>query len=141
MSGANISLSPLKAARREKIIDAAERMFLSYGFRGTTVEGIAEAAGISKVTLYAYFHAKDAAFEAVAARFFETLRTAAMAALGGPGRRSARVAAALIAKHGILFDTVRASPHAAELLAARAKVDRALRCARHRARLSHLALC
>uniref|UniRef100_UPI0035627A7A TetR/AcrR family transcriptional regulator n=1 Tax=Phaeovulum sp. TaxID=2934796 RepID=UPI0035627A7A len=95
---------------------------LLHGFRGTTVEGIAEAAGISKVTLYTYFHDKDAAFEAVATRFFETLRKAAQAALAGPGTRSARVTAALIAKHGILFDTVRASAHAAELLATRAQV-------------------
>ena len=66
---ATIALSPIKMARREKILDAALRVFAEQGFRGATMEGIAAAVGMSKATVYSYFSDKDAVFAAVARRF------------------------------------------------------------------------
>ena len=116
-------LSPLKAQRREKIIDAAERQFLALGFRATTMEGLAEVVGMSKVTVYGYFRDKDAVFSAVADRLASRLIDAVRDALDGDGTIRQRIKRALIAKHRLVFDLVRGSPHAAELFAAKDRMS------------------
>jgi AcrR family transcriptional regulator len=75
------TLSPLKLARRDKLLDVAERLFVTQGFRATTIEGLAEAAGLSKVTVYGYFADKDAVFEAVALRLADRMRAVALGML------------------------------------------------------------
>jgi AcrR family transcriptional regulator len=120
MAQPDTGLSPLKHARREKLLDVAERLFTTQGFRATTMEGLAEAAGLSKVTVYGYFADKDAVFEAVAVRLAARLRALVFTALRNEGRLADRVGAALIAKHGLIFDLVRTSPFAAELMSRKA---------------------
>lgn len=44
---------------REKIIDKAGDMFLTYGFKSVTMDDIAREMGISKKTIYKYFDNKD----------------------------------------------------------------------------------
>jgi AcrR family transcriptional regulator len=109
------TLSPLKLARRDKLLDVAERLFVTQGFRATTIEGLAEAAGLSKVTVYGYFADKDAVFEAVALRLADRMRAVALGMLQMDASVADRAASALIAKHGLIFDLVRTSPFAAEL--------------------------
>jgi AcrR family transcriptional regulator len=116
MTQPDTGLSPLKLARRDRLLDVAERLFVTRGFRATTIEGLAEAAGLSKVTIYGYFADKEAVFEAVATRLAGRLRALVLAALEENGPLADRVAGALIAKHGLIFDLVRASPFAAELM-------------------------
>ncbi len=48
--------------RRNTIVDAAEAIILIKGFEGTTMEEIAEAAELSKGTLYLYFRSKEELF-------------------------------------------------------------------------------
>jgi AcrR family transcriptional regulator len=47
------------------IINAAESQFIRFGFRKTTMEDIAKAAGIGKATLYYYFKSKEEIFAAM----------------------------------------------------------------------------
>lgn len=117
-------LSPLKAARRERLLDTAERLFVAQGFRATTMEGMAEAAGLSKVTVYGYFRDKDAAFEAVARRLADRMRKAVLAELDAEGLPAGRVTAALNVKHGIVHDLVGTSAFATELMAQKLSVGR-----------------
>jgi AcrR family transcriptional regulator len=116
-------LSPLKAQRRERILDAAERQFLTLGFRATTMEGLAEVVGMSKVTVYGYFKDKNAAFSAVADRLALRLINAVRNALDGEGNIRQRIRNALVAKHRLIFDLVRGSPHAEELFAAKDRMS------------------
>ncbi|MGA2231962.1 MAG: helix-turn-helix domain-containing protein [Tepidisphaeraceae bacterium] len=44
---------------RQRILAAAEELFLRQGIRGTGVEAIAEAAGTNKMALYRHFGSKD----------------------------------------------------------------------------------
>lgn len=44
--------------RRAEILEAAERVFLSYGFEGATIRRIAEEVGVSSTALYMHFHDK-----------------------------------------------------------------------------------
>lgn len=119
MTSTRKHLSPVKLARRNRILDAAQGLFLTRGLKATTVEGIAEAVGMSKVTVYGYFPHKDAIFEAVVRRFFRLLHSTVDDALKVEGTPCERVFAVLQAKHGLVFELVRISPHAKELFAAK----------------------
>jgi AcrR family transcriptional regulator len=124
MSSPAPELSPLKTARRDKLLDVAERLFMTTGFRATTIEGLADAAGLSKVTVYGYFNDKDAVFEAVALRLADRLRSAVLGQLNTDGSVSSRISAALTVKHGMIYDLVRTSAFASELMAQKAVVGR-----------------
>lgn len=58
-------LAPRKARSRERrteLLDAARRLFFENGYRGTTIEQIARAAGYSKRTVYLDYPTKDEIF-------------------------------------------------------------------------------
>ncbi len=57
-----------KEARREEIIDAAEKIFFENGLAASTMDQIAEAAELSKGTLYLYYPSKEDLFLAVCLR-------------------------------------------------------------------------
>lgn len=48
-----------KEQRRQQIIDAAEKVFFQYGFEAASMDMVAEAAELSKATLYSYFNSKE----------------------------------------------------------------------------------
>lgn len=48
--------------KRQAIIEAATRLFLEKGYPGTSMDEIAAAAAVSKVTVYKQFHDKDRLF-------------------------------------------------------------------------------
>jgi AcrR family transcriptional regulator len=68
-----------KRATRLAIHEAAMRLFADHGFAGTTVDDIADAAGVSRATVFAYFPTKEeivfgdaaSAVEGLAARLRE----------------------------------------------------------------------
>ena len=74
-----------KQQRREEIVLAAEEVFFSKGFSGSTMDEIAEKAELSKGTLYLYFTSKDDLYMAVAQKAIRLLRTLtdAVVARGG----------------------------------------------------------
>lgn len=54
--------SPRERKRREtrqRIAEAAQRLFLANGYDGTTLDAIAAEAGISRRTFFSYFKSKD----------------------------------------------------------------------------------
>ena len=61
------------ASRRDEILDAAKRLFLTEGFEHATIRKIAAAVGVSSAALYLYFPDKDAILRAIAESTFETL--------------------------------------------------------------------
>jgi AcrR family transcriptional regulator len=54
-----------KQNKESKIIIAAEKVFAQYGFKNARMEEVAQAAGITKVTLYAYFKSKENLYMAI----------------------------------------------------------------------------
>ena len=54
--------------RRERILEAAERAFADHGFHATTMQYVAEAAGMSAGNLYRTFSSKEAIVEGLCAR-------------------------------------------------------------------------
>jgi TetR/AcrR family transcriptional regulator, regulator of autoinduction and epiphytic fitness len=51
--------------KRAAIIEAATRLFLDAGYAGTSLAKVAEAAGVSKATLFKQFPTKAALFDAI----------------------------------------------------------------------------
>ncbi len=51
--------------KRRQILEGARQVFMSAGFDGASMGGVARAAGVSKGTLYVYFDSKEALFEAL----------------------------------------------------------------------------
>src|SRR3954470_11059743 len=54
-----MSTAEFRIPPRQRILDAADDLFLKQGIRGVGVEAIAEAAGTNKMTLYRHFASKD----------------------------------------------------------------------------------
>ena len=62
----------IQAEKRELILEAALDTFSSLGFRGATIDRIAEAAGMSKPNLLYYFRRKDDIYSALMQRLLDT---------------------------------------------------------------------
>jgi AcrR family transcriptional regulator len=56
-----------RAARRAQIIETAAGAFLTSGFDGTSMDDVAEAAGISRLLIYRIFETKEQLYRAVLA--------------------------------------------------------------------------
>ena len=79
-----------KAATRLAIRDAGMRLFDERGFGGTTVDDIADAAGVSRATVFTYFATKEEIVFGDAAAAVDALGgAAARAATGRPSPPSA----------------------------------------------------
>lgn len=62
----------IQAEKRELILEAALEVFSQHGFRGSTIDQIAEAAGMSKPNLLYYFRRKEDIHETLIQRLLET---------------------------------------------------------------------
>jgi AcrR family transcriptional regulator len=60
-------------ARRQSILAAAERVFVTKGFEAATMEQVAEEAALAKGTLYLYFTSKEDLFLGLALRHQDEL--------------------------------------------------------------------
>lgn len=63
-----------KEARRDQILEAAEKVFFEKGLAGSTVDDIASVAELSKGTIYLYFRSKEDLYCAVACKGLEVMR-------------------------------------------------------------------
>ena len=62
----------IQAKNHETILDAALDVFSAQGFRGATLDQIAEVAGLSKPNLLYYFPSKEAMHQALLTRLLDT---------------------------------------------------------------------
>ncbi len=62
----------IQRANEQKILEAALDVFSRNGFRGSTIDQISEAAGMSKPNLLYYFKSKQAIHETLLARLLES---------------------------------------------------------------------
>ncbi|HET7217622.1 MAG TPA: TetR/AcrR family transcriptional regulator [Vicinamibacterales bacterium] len=76
-----MALPDAATARRAQILDAATGVFLRFGFRKTSMDDLARAAGLSRQGLYLQFPTKEALFKDAVRNVIATTRAAAQAAL------------------------------------------------------------
>lgn len=62
-----VTMTERTEKKRLQILEGARAVFLAEGFDGASMEAIAQAAGVSKGTLYTYFRGKDELFTALVA--------------------------------------------------------------------------
>jgi AcrR family transcriptional regulator len=92
-NGQNLAMAgPARAdeATKDRLLDAAERLFAEYGYEGTSVRAINTEASVNSGAIHYYFRTKDELFREVVNRRGRVLaaeRTAALAACAeGPDR-------------------------------------------------------
>ena len=72
MPAAARTRSRIQQKNRESILDAALEVFSQHGFRGATLDQIAEGAGLSKPNLLYYFPSKEAVHKALLTGLLDT---------------------------------------------------------------------
>ncbi len=61
----------IQAANEERILDAALEVFSAYGYRGSTLDQIADKAGMSKPNMLYYFHGKEIIYRTLLFRILD----------------------------------------------------------------------
>lgn len=106
--------------RRAQILATAFETFLSYGFRRTSLEQIAEQVGVSRPALYRYFASKEELFAALVEEFhdraLERARSAVTRSEGKPA--DDRLLGVFRAWYEQGVEVVLSSPHGVELMEA-----------------------
>lgn len=72
---------PRDEAKAAAIVEAARELFLEHGYDAVTIEGVAQRARVSKVTVYARHANKERLFQAVVAREREKASDGILAAV------------------------------------------------------------
>lgn len=102
--------------KKVAVFDTAATVFSQYGFRRTTMNDIAEAAGISRPALYLMFENKEHLFIELASFRLDQAIDAATAALANEGSLQARFSRAILDFERIFYEPIADSPHGAELM-------------------------
>jgi AcrR family transcriptional regulator len=110
-------------SRRALILDAAQGVFGQYGYRRASMDDIAREAGIAKGTIYLSFASKEEVFQALSQRLSQRMLTGAETASRQPGTTADKLAAMHAAWFGTYAETIRRSPHAADLLDAKHRLS------------------
>ncbi len=109
-------------ARRDAILEAATGVFLRYGFKKTSMDDLARAAGISRQGLYLHFATKEALFKEGVLRLITATREASRAALAREDLGvEERLLGAFEAAHGLALGQP-GEEHMSELLEASARL-------------------
>jgi AcrR family transcriptional regulator len=84
-----------KLQTRQRLMEAALRLFGERGYDATTVKDITNAADVAKGTFFNYFETKEAILPAIAARQLERLEQVLTPEQGAPSTAVARIKLAL----------------------------------------------
>ena len=71
--------------RRAQVIAAARERFSKHGLAGTTMDGIAQAAGVAKGTVYLYYKSKEDIFRQILEEDLANLHDDTVPLISGPG--------------------------------------------------------
>jgi AcrR family transcriptional regulator len=71
--------------RRAQVIAAARERFSKHGLAGTTMDGIAQAAGVAKGTVYLYYKSKEDIFRQILEEDLQNLQDDTVPLISGPG--------------------------------------------------------
>ena len=102
-----------------RILNAALRCFARHGLSRTTMSDIAEAAGLSRTSLYKHYSNREAVFRALTVRVNEGVRRAVTEAAATSGTLAERLHAVAIARVIWAFDALHLSEHGHELIDAK----------------------
>lgn len=102
--------------RRQRILDGAAKVLLTYGFQRTTMDDIAKAADMSRPALYLLFRNKTDIYQALAQSYFDAAVATARSVLAGAGSLEERLNAMLETSIFAMMDEFTRAPHGHEIL-------------------------
>jgi len=102
--------------KRGIILSAAFDVFINYGFRKTSMDDIARAAGMSRPALYQVFRNKTEIFRAASLSILENIGNEARSAFAGDKPFAERLYDSLDRSILSLHRKIDATPHGAELM-------------------------
>jgi AcrR family transcriptional regulator len=105
--------------KRERILDAAQRLFVRYGVKRTSIDDVAQEAGIAKGTVYLSFKSKAELFAAIADRLCANTHADAQRIILEATPLVERLVGILDCYIGATHRLVAQSPHIAELTASK----------------------
>lgn len=106
----------------QRILAAAMEVVARYGFRKTSMQDLADAAGISRAALYLHFRNKEDIFRACSAMIHEDMAALTQAAFDGPGSFEQRLAAGIKTYTLGFLQALDSGGHAKELFDAHAEL-------------------
>ena len=118
---------------REKILLAAIQRFSKFGYRRTSIDDVAEEAGLARATVYLYWRRKQDLFVAGLERFNSHSWKLAETAAAKNGSAAERILAMVVAQYGATSDIVHGTASGHELFQANLQLGRAVvkECLRH----------
>jgi AcrR family transcriptional regulator len=105
--------------KREAILAAASSLFGNYGYRRTSIDDIAQEAGIAKGTVYLYFKSKEEIFRALSQQLLDHMLASAETASQITDSIEHCLEGLLDAKFGYFFELMHRSAHVRELIDAK----------------------
>ncbi|PRY39905.1 TetR/AcrR family transcriptional regulator [Umezawaea tangerina] len=112
----------MSTTRLDEVLDATYYCLARFGVKRTTMDDIAQAAGMSRSAVYQYVRNKDDAVRRLAMRLHDTATDKAVAAAAADLPTAQRVHNVLQAKLDLVLALAGDSPHTAELLDAKARL-------------------
>jgi AcrR family transcriptional regulator len=103
------------ASTRDRIFEAATTLFARYGYKRTSMEDIAQEAGLSRAALYLQFRNKEEIFREGARMLHEESLANARLALAEDRRLADKLVRAVEAKTLRMLEIAHTSPHGEEL--------------------------
>lgn len=103
-------------SRQDAILNAAMQVFSTYGYRKTSMNDIADGAGMSRPALYQHYKNKDDIFRSLTQIYYDKAVDGLADALCGDKPVSEQLQAAFDAQIGDMVETLLNSPHGMELL-------------------------
>jgi AcrR family transcriptional regulator len=118
---------------REKILRAAIQRFSKFGYRRTSIDDVAEEAGVARATVYLYWRRKEDLFVAGLERFNVHSWNLAETAAAKKGPAAERIRAMIMTQYGVTADIVHGTPSGHELFQANLQFGRSVveECLRH----------
>ncbi|MEP2717861.1 helix-turn-helix domain-containing protein [Pseudophaeobacter sp.] len=104
--------------KTQTILAAAWAGFSAYGFRKTSMDDIARAAGMSRPALYLHFKNKEAIFRSLVESYYAEAAREIAAALAEEGTLHQRLQRAFAAHGGQTMEAMMSSAHGMELFEA-----------------------
>ena len=80
---------------REKILKAAEELFIEHGFDGVSINDVAVSSGVAKSLVFYYFNSKKELFDTVLDLYYQAQGKSLMSALGAGGSIRERIHAGI----------------------------------------------
>ncbi|WP_082181822.1 TetR/AcrR family transcriptional regulator [Aestuariivita boseongensis] len=103
-------------SKRQAILQAAWQVFAAYGYRKTSMDDIARAAGMSRPAVYLHFKGKEEIFRSLAQSYFDTACDAVAQALSQDDSVAQSLERAFEAQAGETIAAMLGSAHGRELL-------------------------